>query len=86
MAAIIIPIAMHYADKENSKSPEEKAQDAKEKVEEAAKWTEPSAWIGHLLDMFQYLYIIGAPGVFVSTSLIHCMDQADEIGRAHLAI
>lgn len=67
MAAIMIPIAIHYADKANAKSAEDKAQDAKDKMEEDAKWTEPSAWIGHLLDMFQYLYIIGAPGVFVST-------------------
>lgn len=66
MAAIMIPIFMHIAAKNDAKSPEELEKDAKESLEEAAKWTEPSAWIGHLLDMFQYLYIIGAPGAFVS--------------------
>ena len=66
MGAIMIPIFMHIAAKNDAKSPEELEKDAKESLEEAAKWTEPSAWIGHLLDMFQYLYIIGAPGAFVS--------------------
>jgi hypothetical protein len=68
MAAIMIPVAMHYAAKDNAKSPEEHEKDAQEQAEEAAKWTAPSAWVGHILEMFQYLYIIGAPGVFVSHS------------------
>lgn len=66
VAAIMVPIAMHYSAKDDAKSPEEHAKEAQDAVEEAAKWSQPSAWIGHLLEMFQYLYIVGGPGVFVS--------------------
>lgn len=66
MAAIIIPIGLHFQAKQEAKSPEELAKEASEAVEEAAKWSQPSDWLAHFLDMFQYLYIIGAPGIFVS--------------------
>lgn len=65
VVAIMIPIAMHYQAKHNAKSPEELAQEAQDTAA-APKWTQPSDWISHFLNMFQYLYIIGAPGVFVS--------------------
>lgn len=61
----------------SAKSSEEHEKDAQERLGEAAKWTEPNAWVGHLLDLFQYLYIIGASGVFVSLPGIpHMMQNA----------
>lgn len=69
MAAIIVPIAIHFNNKDAAKSPEEKEQDAVDRAAEDAKWSEPSAWIGHFLEVFQYLYIIGIPGVFVRQAM-----------------
>lgn len=66
LSAIMIPIAMHFDNKDNAKTPEQLADEAKEAAEEAAKWSQPSDWVAHFMDMFQYLYVVGAPGVFVA--------------------
>lgn len=70
IAAVIIPIAMHFENKKASKTPEEIAQEAKDAAIEAKKWTALSSWLDALVSIFQYLYIIGAPGIFVSYSSV----------------
>ena len=69
IAAIMFPIAMHFAKKHDSKTPEELAQEAKDAELESKKWTALSSWVAALVSVFQYLYIIGAPVVFVSSDI-----------------
>lgn len=66
IAAVMIPIIMYFESKHDNKTPEEIAQDAKDAELEAKKWTALSSWLAALMSIFQYLYIIGAPGIFVS--------------------
>ena len=67
---IIIPIIIHFEGKAAEKTPEEIAQEAKDAETEAKKWTALSSWLDALMSVFQYLYIIGAPGIFVSQSTL----------------
>jgi hypothetical protein len=57
---------MHFEGHKADKTPEEIAQEAKDAEIEAKKWTALSSWLNALMSIFQYLYIIGAPGIFVS--------------------
>jgi hypothetical protein len=66
ITAIVIPLAAHFENKASEKSPEEIAKEAEEAEIEAAKWRVYSAWLQSLMSIFPYLYIIGAPGIFVS--------------------
>jgi hypothetical protein len=68
IAAIIIPIIVYFENKHDSRTPEEIAQEAKDAELEAKKWTALSSWVAALMSIFQYIYIIGAPGIFVSPS------------------
>jgi cell division protein FtsB len=69
IAAVIIPIIMYFENKPETKTPEEIAQEAEDAELEAKKWTALSSWLAALMSIFQYLYIIGAPGIFVSSSM-----------------
>ena len=66
IAAIAIPLIAHFEGKKTDKTPEEIAQDAKDAADEAKNWTTLSSWLRAIMSVFQYLYIIGAPGIFVS--------------------
>jgi len=66
IAMIIIPIIIHFEGKAAEKTPEEIAQEAKDAEIEAKKWTALSSWLDALMSVFQYLYIIGAPGIFIA--------------------
>jgi len=66
IAAIAIPLIVHFEGKKTDKTPEEIAQDAKDAADEAKNWTTLSSWLDAIMSVFQYLYIIGAPGIFVS--------------------
>jgi len=68
IAAVMIPIIMYFENKHDSKTPEEIAQEAKDAELEAKKWTALSSWVAALMSIFQYIYIIGAPAIFVSPS------------------
>lgn len=66
IAAIVIPIGLHFQSKQQDKTPEQIEKEAQDAEEEAAKWTLPSMWVMKLVDMFHYVYVVGIPGVFVS--------------------
>lgn len=66
VAAIMIPIALHFKAKQDDKTPEELEQEAKDAAEEDAKWTMPSIWVMKLVDMFHYVYVVGIPGIFIA--------------------
>lgn len=67
LLAIMVPIAVHFGNKHNEKTPEELDQERQDQVEDAKNWTLPSAWIEPLFSMTHYLYVIAGPGIFVST-------------------
>jgi hypothetical protein len=83
VAAVIIPIVIHFENKKAAKTPEEIAKEAEDAALEAKNWTALSSWLDALMSVFQYLYIIGAPGIFVS----HCgVNQAHGLDCHQLAI
>jgi hypothetical protein len=65
VAAVLIPVMIHFESKKVDKTPEEIAQDLKDAEDEAKKWTALSSWLDAIMSVFQYLYIIGGPGILV---------------------